>query len=145
MGLDRPRTVIADYYSLFFHYFAQREKTIPLDGDVRSIAFVKVVLREHELRHPEVRLGVMTGVTKPPDLAGKWPKKFEELVSRLSHRALTRPAWSGRGTVEQLYQSSYVSLTVRGEGVRLSELPDSEAVANRVVNPLLKMYREATQ
>jgi len=143
-GLERPRTFIADYYALCFRHFSGREKNTPLDGDVKSIAFVKVVLREGGLRHPEVRLGIMTEVTKNPERKGKRPRKFEDHVSQLFHRALTGSAWHDQRKVVQSYDDGHVRLTVQGRSVRLAGLPDSEAVKKQIVDPLLKMYREAT-
>ena len=142
-GLERPQATIADYYSVYFRHFADRVKNTPLDGNVPPITFLKIVFRERGLEHPEVRFGVMTEVAKPAERAHPWPKKFEDVINHITSRALVGPPWSGRGTVEQKYQDSYISLTVCGTGVRLADLPDSEAIAERIIDPLLAMYREA--
>jgi hypothetical protein len=52
--------------------------------------------------------------------------------------------WAGRGVQERDYQDSYLSFHVTGEGVRLADLPESEAVALKVVDLLLTMYRQAS-
>ena len=83
-------------------------------------------------------------MSKPVERADdKWPNKFEDLVSYLSDRALTGSAWFGRESVIQHYQDSYINLAIQGMGVRLADLPDSEAIAERIIDPLLAMYREA--
>jgi hypothetical protein len=57
--------------------------------------------------------------------------------------ALGGPPWVGRD-VQLDFSDSYLSFHVTGKGVRLADLPDSEAVALKVVGPLLEMYRQAT-
>ncbi len=144
-GLERPQATIADYYAVCLRHFAGRVKNTPLVGDLPPVGFLKVVLRERGLEHPEVRFGIVTEVTKPPERTGdKWPTKFEDLVTHLTDRALIGPPpWIDRESVEQKYQDSYISVVIRGTAVRLADLPDSEAIALRIVDPLLAMYREA--
>jgi len=142
MSLERPQATIADYYAVCFRHFEGRVKNTPLDRNVPPIGFVKIVLRERGLEHPEVRFGVFSKVEKPADRADAWPKKFEDVVKRIMYQAVVGPAWSGRETVSQEYQASYISLAIRGKGVKLADLPDSEAIAERIIDPLLKMYRE---
>lgn len=144
-GLERPRTFIADYYALCFRRFSGREKNTPLDRKVKPIAFVKVVLREGDLKNPEVRLGIMTEITKNPERKGKRPRKFEDHVSNVFHRALTGSDWHDQHKVMQSFDDGHVRLTVQGRSVKLAGLPDSEAVKKQIVDPLLKMYRDATQ
>ena len=144
-GLERPQVPIADYYAVYFRHFEGRVKNTPLDVTVPPIGFLKIVFRERGLKHPEVRFGIVTGVTKPPEQADdKWPTKFEDLVAHLTARALIgSPPWFDREIVGQKYQDSYISVVIRGAAVRLTDLPNSEAIAQRIVDPLLAMYREA--
>jgi hypothetical protein len=143
-SLERPQTAIADYYAAYFRHFEDRIKNTLLEGDTPPICFLKVVLRESGLEHPEARFGVITKLAKPEDRRGKFPSSFEKLINDpVSNKALDGPAWSSQGIVARDYQRSYVSMAIRGNGVRLAELPDSEAVAVRIVEPLLELYREA--
>ncbi|HUW95974.1 MAG TPA: hypothetical protein VMW58_09305 [Anaerolineae bacterium] len=143
-SLERPQTAIADYYAVYFRHFPDRVKNALLDGDVPPICFLKVVLRERRLEHPEARFGVMTEIAKPPERGDKFPHKFEELINDpITSKALAGPAWSTQHTISQNYQHSYISMAIRGMGVRLADLPDSEAIAVRIVEPLLELYREA--
>jgi len=141
--LERPQAILADYYGLWFRYFegnAIRTQT-PLDGNIPPIAFLKVVLRERNLVHPEVRFGIVDKVIKIAD--SKWPKKFEDVHSRVADLALVGPPpWIERRNVKEDYKDSYISLEFRGVGIRLADLPDSEAIAEKVVDPLLEMYRQ---
>ena len=145
-SLERPQTAIADYYAVYFRYFPDRIKNTFLDRDVPPICFLKVVLRERRLENPEARFGVMTDIAKPPERGDKRPHKFEELINDpISNKALAGPAWSTRENVRQNYQHSYISMAIRGMGVRLADLPDSETIAIRIVEPLLELYREAVR
>ena len=142
-SLERPQVPIADYFAVYFRHFADRVKNTPLDQNVPPIGFIKIVLRERRLEHPEVRFGVITKVAKPAERADRWPNKFEDIVSNITNRALKGPPWSGRGPVKQDYQDSFISLAIHGTGIRLADLPDSEAIADKIIDPLLAMYREA--
>ena len=141
-SLERPQTAIADYYAVYFRYFPDRVKNTLLDGDVPPICFLKVVLRELQLEQPEARFGVITEIVKPAERGDKFPRNFEDLINDpISNKALDGPAWSSQDTVTRPYERSYVSMAIRGKGVRLAELPDSEAIAVRIVEPLLEMFR----
>jgi hypothetical protein len=143
-SLERPQIAIADYYAVYFRQFADHPKNTPLDGHVRPICFLKVVLREPKLEHPEARFGVITEIVKPAERGEKFPRNFEDLINDpISNKALHGPAWSSQDTVSWPYPRSYVSMAIRGKGVRLADLPDSEAIAVRIVEPLLKLYGEA--
>lgn len=143
-GLERPQAIIADYYAVCFRHFEGRITNTPLDREVPPIAFVKVVLREHGLEHPEVRFGIMTEIAKAPERgADQWPKKVEDLVSLFPQRAMKGPVWSDQGDIEFEHQDAYATAKLRGAGVRLADLPDSEAVDQRIVEPLLALYRDA--
>lgn len=140
LSLERPQPAVADYYAVCFRHFAGRVKNTPLDEEVPPIGFLKVVLHERGLEHPEVRFGVLTDIARPAD--SRW-RKVEDMVNAVARKALEGPAWFGREIVGELYQDSYIRFAIRGTGVRLADLPDSEAIAERIVDPLLKMYREA--
>ena len=142
-SLERPQVPIPDYYAVYFRCFEGRVKNTPLDGAVPPIGFLKIVFRERGLDHPEVRFGVLTGMERPAERASGWPKKVEDIINHVAYRALGGPVWIDRGAVRQDYQDSYVSFAIHGMGVRLADLPDSEAIAERIVDPLLKMFREA--
>lgn len=141
-SLERPQTAIADYYAVYFRHFADHFKNTPLDGNVPPICFLKVVLREPKLAHPEARFGVITGIVKPAERGDKPPHNFEDLINDpISNKALHGPAWSSQDMVSWPYPRSYVTMAIRGKGVRLVDLPDSEAIAVRIVEPLLEMFR----
>jgi len=143
-SLERPQATIANYYAVCFRHFKDRIKNTPLGPDVPPIAFLKVVLRERGLEHPEVRFGIVSEVTKSPEKVDAWPKKFEDVISYIiASRALVGPAWSDQEAVTKPYHDGYISLAIRGKGVRLADLPDSEAIAVNIVDPLLAMYGEA--
>lgn len=143
-SLERPQTAIADYYAVYFRQFPDHVKNTPLDGHVPPICFLKVVLREPKLEHPEARFGVITEIVKPAERGDKFPRNFEDLINDpISNKALDGPAWSSQDTVSRPYPRSYVSMAIRGKGVRLADLPDSEAIAAKIVEPLLKLYRKA--
>lgn len=142
-GLERPQANIANYYAVFFRHFEESVKNTPLDQNVPPIVFLKVVLRELRLKHPEVRFGVITKVTKSTGRAdGQWPKTFEQIISHVADRALIGPLKSDQ---EKDYRSSYINLAIHGTGVRLADLPDSEAVAEKIIDHLLTMYREVVK
>lgn len=139
-SIDRPRAQIASYLAVYLRVFEDEIENTPFDGQVPPIYFLKVVLHEDGLEHPEVRFGVLTDIEQAP---GRPEKKFEEIVNTLTERAFVGPAWSKRDVIEESYQDAYVGLQIQGRGVRLADLPDSEAIAERIVDPLLAMYREA--
>lgn len=145
MSLENPQPTIVNYYAVCLRHFEGRIKNTPLDRDVPLIAFLKVVLRERHLKHPEARFGIITGVEKPEGRGDAWPKKFEDLIKhRVSELALAGdPPWSDQQNVTRPYQDSYITMMIRGHAVRLAELPDSEAIAERIVEPLLALYRQA--
>ena len=144
LSLERPQPTIADSYAVFFRHFDGAVKTTPLGGQVPPIGFTKVVFRERGLEHPETRYGILTEFFKPEGREGSWPKKVEEIANHIARRALSDPAWFGR-EVSESYEDSYVGFHIRGAGVRLADLPDSEAIAEMIVDPLLLMYREAIE
>ncbi len=145
LSLDRPQATMVDYYAVYFRHFVGRIRNSPLDQNVPPIGFLKIVLRERGLEHPEARFGVITEVEKPAERGDSWPSKFEDIISNITNRALIGPPWSSRGRVKQDYQDIYISLVINGTGVRLADLPDSEAIADKIIDPLLAMYREATE
>ncbi len=141
-SFERPQPTIANYYAVCFRHSENIIKKTPIDGNVPPIALLKIVLRERNLEHPEVRFGIITEVSKPEDY--KWPKKFEDVVSRVVDRVLTGSLLGvDQETVQQNYQDNHISLSIRGKGIRLADLPDSEAIAEKIIDPLLMMYREA--
>ena len=145
-GLERPQVPMVDYYAVYFRQFAGRVRNTPLDPldrNVPPIGFLKIVLRERGLEHPEVRFGVITKVAKPAEKTDLPPTKFEDVISTTTYLALIGPPWFGREAVKQDYQDNRISLAIRGTGIRLADLPDSEAIADRIIEPLLAMYREA--
>jgi hypothetical protein len=139
--LDQPRVPIPNFYGVFFRRYKGRVKNTFFDGHVPSIGFLKVVFRERGLVHPEVRFGVMSEIRKPPERTGSKPGKFEDVATHLMDRALNGPPWADSGDVRRPYEHAYVTLQMAGQGIRLAELPDSEAVAQHIVNPLLAMLK----
>lgn len=144
-SLERPQVSIADYFAVYFRYFEGRVRNTPLDGDVPPIGFLKIVFRERGLAHPEVRFGVLTDIHKPLDRADTFPQKFEDVVGTLTQRAFVGSVWNSEDGVQQDYEDAYIILKVQGKGVRLIELVDSEAVADRVVLPLVEMFDKAVE
>ena len=137
--------MIANYYAAFFKHFPERKKrTTLIDEHTPPIAFVMVVLRERGMDHPEVRYGVLTSIARA---AGRddWPRTVEQTPTHVADVALIGGLpWAGRGVQERDYRDSYLSFRLTGAGVRLADLPDSEAVALKVVDPLLVMHRQAS-
>ena len=144
-GLERPQVPIANFFAVFFRRFEGRATTTPFDRPVPPICFVKVVFRERGLRHPEARFGVLTRIEKHREHSEKWPKKVEDAVSRIADRALLELPWGDEAGGTRIYTDSYLSLHVEGTGVRLAELPDSEAIASRIVDPLISILRKAEE
>jgi len=149
-SLATPQPVVANYYAAFFRHFPAHQRrtsrTTPVDEHTPPIVFVMVVLREHGMDHPEVRFGVITSMARA---AGRqdnnWPSNVEQTPLHVAYAALTGgPPWAGRGVQERDYRDSSLSFHLTGAGVRLADLPDSEAVAREVVVPLLTMYRQAS-
>ena len=144
-SLATPQPVAANYYAAFLRHFSEGQKrTTPVDEHTPPIAFVMVVLRERGMDHPEVRFGVITSMAR---VAGRddWPHTVEQTARHMADRALTGDVpWAGKGVPKPNYQDNYLSFHVTGAGVRLADLPDSEAVALKVVDPLLAMYRQAS-
>jgi hypothetical protein len=136
-SLERPQTQLADYFAVYLRAFESAIENTPFAGGVPPIAFLKVVLREDGLTHPEVRFGVLTDVRQQP---GRPEEKFEDVAYRLTERAFSGPPWVGRGDLAYAYDDAYVAMHVEGRGVRLADLPDSEAVARRIVDPLVAMF-----
>jgi len=131
-SLATPRPVIANYYAAFFRHFPERQgRTTLVDEHTPPIAFVMVVLREGGMDHPEVRYGVITSMTR---VLGRddWPRTVEQTPTPVADKALTGKApWAGRGVQERDYRDSSLSFHLTGMGVRLADLPDSDAVAAR--------------
>jgi hypothetical protein len=143
-SLRIPRANIPTYYAVCFRHYRGRIVNTPLRRDLPLIAFLKVVLHERNLEHPELRFGVITHASKAPDRSERQgPKKFEDIVTHLADRTLRPPWWEAEADRDRLYEDNYVSLTLRGTSVRLAELPNSEAIADQIVDPLMEMYRIA--
>lgn len=144
-SLATPRPVIANYYAAFFRHFPERQgRTTPVDEHTPPIAFVMVVLRERGMDHPEVRYGVLTSMARVPG-RDDWPRTVEQTPTHVADAALIGGLpWAGRGVQERDYRDNYLSFRLTGAGVRLADLPDSEAVALKVVDPLLVMHRQAS-
>ena len=146
-SLDRPQPVIADYYALYFTHSEHQVKSIPLKEGMPIIAFVKVTLREHRMLHPEVRSGIVTSFLKLEGRDGKWPVKFQDYINDFTNKALTLSLigrmWAESGSIDKDYQDSYVSARIRGGGRRLADLPNSEAIAEFVVDPIKALLKEA--
>lgn len=144
-SLATPQPVTVNYYAAFFRHFPERQgRTTPVDEHTPPIAFVMVVLRERGMDHPEVRFGVLTSIARA---AGRddWPRTVEQTPTHVAGAALAGgPPWAGRGVQQRDYRDNYLSFSVTGAGVRLADLPDSEAVALKIVDPLLAMYRQAS-
>jgi hypothetical protein len=104
---------------------------------------LKVVLRERGLKHPEVRYGVITNIVKAPEKGDGWPATLEDLAGHINNRVLTGPPWNDQGSVHKKYEDGSVSLVLNGAAVMLAELPDSEAIADKVVDPLLEIYAKS--
>jgi hypothetical protein len=145
-SLATPQPAVADYYAAFFRHFPEQKiRTTPIDERTPLIAFVIAALRERGMDHPEVRFGVITSATRPAGREDSWPRTVEQILTHVAEMALTGGLpWAGRGAQEQDYRDSYLSFHVTGEGVRLADLPNSETVALKVVEPLLAMYRQAS-
>ena len=102
-----------------------------------------MVLQERDLDHPEVRFGVITSMTRVPGW-DDWPRTVEQTPTHVADKALTgNVPWAGRGMQERDYRDSYRGFHLTGARVRLADLPDSEAVARQIVEPLLAMYCQA--
>jgi hypothetical protein len=142
LSLERPQAALAEFYAVCFRRFEGRSKTTPLKGNVPLIGFIKIVLRERGLEHPEIRFGFLTDVEKPVERPQEWPRKVEDLVNHVTRRVLVGPAWYDQGTLERAHQDSYISLVIHGVAVRLADLPDSEAIAAEIIEPILEMYQE---
>jgi hypothetical protein len=141
-SLERPHAQIARYLAVYLREFEDGIQNTPFDGNVPPICFLKVVLREEGLEHPEVRFGVLKAIEKAP---GRPESKFEDIANILFERAFVGPAWSGRGEIQDTYEDAYVRFQMWGRGVRLADLPDSEAIAGRIVDPLLAMFSDAAE
>jgi hypothetical protein len=145
-SLATPQPVVANYFAVFFRQFPdQKKRTTPVDEHTPTIAFVMVVLRERGIDHPEVRYGVITSMARVAKQDNDWPRNVEQTPTHVADAALTGGLpWAGKGVQQRDYRDSYLSFHVTGTGVRLADLPDSEAVAIKVVEPLLAMYRQAS-
>jgi hypothetical protein len=139
-SLERPQAQVADYFAVYLRRFEGGVENTPFEERMPPIAFLKVVLREQGLEHPEVRFGVLTDIRQRP---GRPEEKFEDVAYRLTERAFGGPPWTGRGLIEERYEDAYVAMDVTGRGVRLADLPDSEAIAMEIVNLLVGMVLAA--
>ena len=143
-SLTSPQPNIPTYYAVCFRHYRGKIQNTPLKGKVPPVAFLKVVLCERKLHHPEVRFGVMTQATKAEGRSeSQGPNKFEDLVTHLADRALGPSWWEAEASIDRHYEDKYVSLALRGASVMLAALPNSEAIANQIVDPLMEMYRTA--
>lgn len=142
-GLERPQVPVADYFAVFFRQFEGRVTNTPFDGAVPPIGFLKVVFRERGLKHPETRFGVLTNIKKPLERTERYPQKVEDIVGHLADRAIVGTSCCAELGETRTYEHSYVTLRIEARAVRLVELPDSEAIAERIVDPLLVMFRDA--
>lgn len=140
-AMDMPRPVVTNYYAAFFKVGSGRAKQSPADGRT-PMAFVKVVLRERDLDHPEVRFGVVSELTRGSQRAKAGPQTIEQLAMRIAESVLDSRSLTGSKQYEVEYSDSSLRCHVSGRAVRLADLPDSEAVAHKVVEPLLEMFAE---
>jgi hypothetical protein len=138
-GLENPEVPMADYYAVCFRRFDGRVRNTPFDGEVPPVGFLKVVFREPQLIHPEVRFGVFAELAKPKERDHSYPSKVEDVVNQLAQRALVGPPWIDRGEVRESYEHAYVTARCRGRGVKLAEVSDSEDVARHIIQPVVKM------
>jgi hypothetical protein len=141
LSLERPQAALTEFCAACFRRFEGRAKTTPLKGDVPLIGFIKIVLRERGLEHPEVRFGILSDVKKPAQRSHEWPGKFEDVVNHVTRKVLLGPAWYGQGTLERAHRDNFISFTIHGTAVRLAGLPDSEAIAEKIVEPIVEMYQ----
>lgn len=140
-SLERPQPNVADYYSVCFRYFEDRIMNTPLAGKVPPLGFVKIVMRERDLKHPEIRFGVITHLQRQEQRTHKWPAKVEDVIGLIHQQAFGGPSWVSRKKVEVEYEDSYVRITAEGRGVRLADIPSSDTIAKLVVDPFLEIYR----
>ena len=139
-SLERPQVQVADYFAVYLRRFEGRIEHTPFEPNTPPIAFLKVVLRERGLTHPEIRFGVLSRIHRA---AGRPEERFEEMAYQLAERAFLGPAWIDRGRIEQDYEDAYVSMEITGEAVRLADVPDSEAIATLIVEPLRALFLAA--
>jgi hypothetical protein len=145
-SLATPQPALANYYAAFFKQPPeQKKRPTPVDEHTPPIAFAMVVLRERGMEHPEVRFGVLTSMARAVGREG-WPTTVEQTPTHVANAVLAGgPPWADRGVQERDYRDSYLSLHLTGDGVRLADLPDSEAVAVKIIDPLLQLYRQARE
>ena len=136
-SLERPQAQVADYFAVYLRRFEGRIDHTPFEPNTPPIAFLKVVLRERRLTHPEIRFGVLSGIDQAPE---RPEERFEEIAYQLAERAFFGPAWIDRGLIEQTYEDTYVSMEIAGQAVRLADVPNSEAIATLIVEPLRGMF-----
>ena len=139
-SLERPQSQVADYFAVYLRQFGDIVENTPFRDTMPPIAFLKVVLREQDLTHPEVRFGVLTEIQRQP---GRLEEKFEDVAYRLTERAFVGLPWTERGLIEERYEDAYVAMNVTGRAVRLADLPSSEAIATEIVDPLVGMMGTA--
>jgi len=142
-GLENPQVPLADYFAVCFRRFEDRASNTPFDGHVPPVGFLKIVFREPQLTHPEVRYGVFTELRKPKERHHNYPSKVEDVLGQLAQRALVGPPWIDRGEVRATYEHAYVTGHYRGIGIKLADISDSEAIATHIVEPLVQMIAEA--
>lgn len=136
-SIARPQAQVASSFTVYLRRFEDEVEQTPFDARVPPIAFLKVVLRERGMQHPEVRFGVLTHIERA---SGRPESKFEDIAYRLADRALGGPAWIHRGKIECPYEDAYVTLDIEGSAVRLADLTDSETIAKEIVEPLLRLF-----
>lgn len=139
-SIERPQAQVADYFAVYLRRFEGRIEHTPFEPNTPPIAFLKVVLRERGLTHPEIRFGVLSCIDQAPDRA---EERFEEIAYQLAERAFVGPAWIDRGRIERTYGDAYVSMEITGQAVRLADMPNSEAIARLIVEPLRAMFLAA--
>ncbi|MGC9468193.1 MAG: hypothetical protein ACP5HS_06360 [Anaerolineae bacterium] len=136
-SIARPQAQVADSFAVYLRKLEDKNARTPFDGNVPPIAFLKIVLHEPGLKHPEVRFGLLTNIKQMP---GRSEKKFEDIAYRLSEQAFAGPACIHRGAIHTSYHDAYVFLNIEGHGVRLADLVDSKTIAEKIVEPLSELF-----
>jgi hypothetical protein len=139
-SLEQPKPVLTDFYSVCFIRSSSTATTTStsFNDEIPPIAFLRVTLRERNLHQPEVRYGVITKLEKPDKRKDSWPTKVEDLLSTFATYAFSGDSWSKKS-----YKDGYVEMTYQGDSVPFADLPDSEAIAGKIVDPLLKLLNSA--
>lgn len=129
-------------FAVFFVPAALTEKksgiTITRYSPQLKIIYLRLVLDDKDIPEPTLYYGVLYHITRKPPI-DKYPEKIEQLIRHIEYN---ENKVFQKDSLEIDYEDSYIIFKGRLVSQSLYDLHTSEDIVERVINPVLKMFRE---